>query len=211
MLRISTSSAKPNYTTLHMFQQDINSSTMTIPSYQTDLGHLALTRKPTDFRSANRNISLIVPVSLGDTPTQPPRITTRASDIALAADPQATSETTDPYLAHEVIRMVQEQQNNYNKYRNASTALKNYILNAVDDEYIKTLKHKVTRYAKVTQPATHTFMENIWRGVNSWPKKKIYEWRYSEIHLTPSITFSSNLKKAKNSLRKMTKTPQTCY
>ena len=48
-----------------------------------------------------------------------------------------------------MLRIFQEKQQNYNRYRNASTALKNCILNSVDDEYIKTLKKKITWYTIV--------------------------------------------------------------
>ena len=94
---------------------------MNIPSYQTDQGHQALTCKPLYFRSASGNISFVALVNPGDTPTQLPRVTTRASDITIIANPQPTSEIPDPYLVHDAIRMFQEKQNNYNKYRNAST------------------------------------------------------------------------------------------
>ena len=90
MPRISASSAKPRYTTLQVFQQAIGANEMIIPSYQTDLGHVRLERNPLDFRSSKK-IGFVVPVNLGDALTQPPRITSRASDIALAAEPQATA------------------------------------------------------------------------------------------------------------------------
>ena len=59
------------------------------------------------------------------------------------------SEISDPYKAQEALRIFQEKQRNYNLYRNASTALKNCILNSVDDEYIKTPKI-IIQYATVT-------------------------------------------------------------
>ena len=57
---------------------------------------------------------------------------------------------TDPFEAHESLRSLQDKQLQFNRYRNASTALKKCILNAVDDEYIKTLNLKITRYATVS-------------------------------------------------------------
>ena len=56
--------------------------------------------------------------------------------------------------------MFQEKQSIYNKYRNASTALKNCIINAVDDKDIKTLKNKVARYAKVT---SNELLKYLWQ------------------------------------------------
>ena len=62
--------------------------------------------------------------------------------------------------------MFQEQQNNYNKYRNTSTALNNCILNAVDDKYIKTLKYKDIIYAKVTP---NHWLKHLWKTYGEVP------------------------------------------
>ena len=65
-----------------------------------ELGHLALTRKSVDFRSANNGLDFSAPTKPSSSPLTPNRITTRASDAALFSDPTATSETTDPFKAH---------------------------------------------------------------------------------------------------------------
>ena len=150
MPRISTSSTKPNYTSLKNFQDAIDANAMSIMSSTTELGHLALTRSPTEFTLANNNTAFVIPLNPGTAPTPPPRIGTRASAAALALDPTATAETSDPYKAQEALRTYQDSKREYNLYRNASTALKNCIVTSVDDEYIKALKKKITRYATVT-------------------------------------------------------------
>ena len=73
---ISSSYAKPSYSILHRFEQANDTNAMTIPYYQMNLGQLALTRKQSYFRFANGNNSFALPVILGDTPTQTPRVTT---------------------------------------------------------------------------------------------------------------------------------------
>ena len=118
-------------------------------SYSTELGHLALTRIAVDVKTANSGTSFIIPTNPGTAPTPPDRITTRVSAAALATNTTATAETKDPFQAQEAIRIFQEHQRKFNIYRNASTALKNCILNSLDDEYTKILKHKITKYVKV--------------------------------------------------------------
>ena len=136
MPRISTSSTKPNYTSLKNFQDALDANAMSVMSYSTELGHLALTRKPEEFTAANNNVSFVTPTNPGNAPTLP-SMSTRSSP-------------TDPFEAQEVLRLFKFQQAQYTRYRNTSTALKNCIINAVDDEYTEKLKKKITGYATVT-------------------------------------------------------------
>ena len=127
-------------------------------STTTELGHLALTRSPTEFTAANNKVAFIIPLNPGPAPTPPPRIGTRSSAAVLALDKWATAETSDPYKAQESLRIFQESKREYNLYRNASTVLKNCFLNSVDDEYIKSLKKKITRYATITPLKLLTYL-----------------------------------------------------
>ena len=108
-----------------------------------DLGYLALTQEPSDVMSENGNVSFVIPRNPRNTPTILGRVSTRASAIALTEDPTVIAETTAPYLAHEVVRLFQEKEHQYNTYRNASTSLNNCTLNPVNDKYIKILTHKI--------------------------------------------------------------------
>ena len=160
MPRISTSSSKPTYTSIKIFQEVIDANAMSISSFTTELGHLALTRKASEVKTANGGTSFIEPTSPGTAPAPPTRITTRASAAALALDPSATGyQTTDPFLAQEAIRIFSENQRQYTRYCNAKIALRNCIIKSVDDEYIKVLKHTITRYAKVSPL---TILNHLW-------------------------------------------------
>ena len=97
MTRISNSSTKPNYTSLKNFQDSIDANTFSIMSATTELGHLALTRSPTELTAANNKVALIITLNSDTDPTPPPRIGTRASAAAFALDPNTTAETSDPY------------------------------------------------------------------------------------------------------------------
>ena len=108
MPRIRTSSSNHLYTYIKAFQEAIDVNTMAITSYTTELGHLALTRKASEFKSASDGTSFIEPTKPGKAPSPPAHITTRTSTATLATDPTAIAETTDPFLAHEAIHLFSE-------------------------------------------------------------------------------------------------------
>ena len=149
MPKISTHDEKPSYTSLKKFQAAIDENAMAIPSYTTDLGHLALVITPEDFREANADEQFVPPANPGLQPTAPDTGGTRdASDAAIQIL---------PFTAAEAIRNFNQQQQEYIKFRTTRTALKNQILNCVDDKYITKLKHPCTKYATITplQLLTH--------------------------------------------------------
>ena len=59
----------------------------------------------------------------------------------------------------ETQRLFIEEQCQFNRYRNAKVALRNYIIKVVDDDYIQLHKHKLTRYIKV-DPLT--LLTHLW-------------------------------------------------
>ena len=136
---------------------------MTIPSTQTDLGHLALVLDPVDFDAANGGVAFVVPVSPGSAPTDPTTgITsatgeTRSTRGATAADDAAINML--PFTAPEAIRQFNQAKLNHSVYIQANIALKNQILNAVDDKYISAMKNAITLYAKVSPLA---LLKHLW-------------------------------------------------
>ena len=163
MPKISTITAKPSYTTIKKFQDKINENAMTIPSPQTDLGHLALVLKPDDFTSANEDTAFVTPVSPGDAPIDPTTNimssagATRSTRGATAEDDAAINML--PFTAPEAIRQFKQDKLNHSVYVQANIALKNQIINAVDDKYISAKKNPVTLYAKVTPL---TLLTHLW-------------------------------------------------
>lgn len=120
------SSTKPNYTSYKKIQDEIVANPLSIISYTTELvGHLTLTRTPVELNTPNGAVAFTVPMNASNDPTPPPHITTRASTTILAADPTVKAETLDPCQAQESLRIFQENQHEYNRYCNHSTALKN--------------------------------------------------------------------------------------
>lgn len=163
MPKISTITSKPSYTSIKRFQDKINENAMTIPSSQTDLGHLALVLDPTDFDTANGGIAFIPPVSPGNAPTDPTTGITSNSDAArttrgaTAADDAAINML--PFTAPEAIRQYNQRKQDHSTYVQATIALKNQIINAVDDKYISAQKDAITLYAKVTPL---TLLTHLW-------------------------------------------------
>jgi hypothetical protein len=149
MPRISTSTEKPSYTSLKKFQEAIDENAMSVPSYTTDLGHLALVIPPEDFTSANGGADFIIPSNPGERPTAP--------DVGGTREGAATALTMLPFTAAENIRVFNQQQQEYIKFRNTRTALKNQILNCVEEKYVSVLKNHRTLFATVTplQILTH--------------------------------------------------------
>jgi hypothetical protein len=142
MPRLSTPTEKPNYSTLKRFQEAIEENAMSVPSNTTDLGHLALVISAADFTTANRS-PFIQPSNPGEQPEQP----------ALAGTTR--DQTTEviamlPFTAAENIRLFNHQQQEFLRFRNTRTALKNQILNSIEDKYICSLKHSRTKYATIT-------------------------------------------------------------
>ena len=142
MPKISTHDEKPTYSSLKKFQAAIDENAMAVPSYTTDLGHLALVITDTDFRAANEDETFVPPINPGTQPT-PPSTTGATRDATEAAV------TIFPFTAAETIRNFNQQQQEYIKYRTTRTALKKQILNSVDDKYVSKLKHPRTKYATV--------------------------------------------------------------
>ena len=114
MPRISTYSTMPNYTSLKYIQDAIDVNALSIMIYTTELGHLVLTKAPAEFIATKGTVTFIIPTNSGNSPTPPPRITTRTSTAALAIYPYAVEETSDPYKAQESLRVFQDIQMEYN-------------------------------------------------------------------------------------------------
>ena len=161
MPRISTPTDKPNFTSINKFCEALEANAMSVPSAFTDLGHLALVIEDHEFTAANAGIAFTPPKNPGLSPTAPKATATtrvlrsNTSKENSPSDSEDSSITTqalsvNPYVAAETIRAFQEELQEYRKYCATRTALKNLIINAVDDTYISKLKHAKTKYALVT-------------------------------------------------------------
>ena len=142
MPRLSSPTEKPNYSTLKKFQEAIEENAMSVPSNSTDLGHLAIVISAADFTTANGS-PFITPTNPGDQPNQP---------VVAGTTRDQTNDAIAllPFTAAENIRLYNHKQQEFLRFRNTRTALKNQILNSIEDKYICSLKHSRTKYAIVT-------------------------------------------------------------
>ena len=108
MPSISTPTMTPNYTSIKKFELALCENALAISSYQTHLGHLALVISPEDYAKVNNNV-----------PTNP---SLRAGN---AQTTKAQFESSRQFIF---------KQNEYMKYQATVTALRNLILNPIDDK-----------------------------------------------------------------------------
>ena len=129
---------------------------MSIPSYSTELGHLALFMNTEEFTEAKDANPFQIPTNRGLAPANPITTSGRPSTRTPTSRTSSDNELSMlPFTAAETIRKLQFQQKGYRKYLEANSALRNLILNT--ENYIHSLKHDRTGYARVSplQLMTH--------------------------------------------------------
>ena len=145
MPSLSTPTQAPSYSSLRDFQKALNHNAMSIHSSQTDLGHLSLVIKEEKYLKASNQVKFVPPTDPATTEDESttPGITTRSMfDSITSSDP--TSNTLQAIKTYEFNKQT------YLKYLATITALRNLILNSVDNKYISNLEHEDTGYARVT-------------------------------------------------------------
>ena len=147
MPKLSTATTRPNYDTIQPFQRALDKNAMSIPSAQTPLGYLALTRSDTDYLTASSNIAFVPPVDPGTAPT-PPTLSTGVSTTSVAR--RAIQVEMMPFTSQEAVRTFNAQKKEYAEFIAVQTALKNLILKNVAPEYIDAKKNPLTDFATVT-------------------------------------------------------------
>ena len=153
MPSLSTPTQVPSYTSLWAFQKDFNHNAMSIHSPQTGLGHLSLVIIKEKYLKASNNIKFVAQTDPEDDTEESTTlgITTRSMFESISSSNDPTSDTLQTIKAFEYNKQT------YLKYIATITALRNLILNSVDDKYINKLEHEDSGYARVTplQLMTH--------------------------------------------------------
>ena len=114
---------------------------MSIHSPRTELGHLSLVISEEKYLKASNKIKFIAPTDPENSTTTTPGVTTPSKFDLSSSDP--TSDT----LA--TIRAFEYSKQTYLKYIATKSALRNLILNSVDDKYINKLENDDTGYVLV--------------------------------------------------------------
>ena len=124
---MSTPTMTPNYTSIKKFEQALRDNALAISSYQTHLGHLALVVSPDEYNEVSGDVPFIVPTNPG-----------------LYA---GTGSSNKAQI--EISRQFTFDQNKFVKYQATVTALRNLILNAIDEKYVRSLRHEISGFANV--------------------------------------------------------------
>ena len=151
MPKMSSPTMAPNYKSIRKFQLALEENALAVQSHQSELGNLALVIKPEAFLVSNNNTAFVEPTDLVLIPPDPTEdISTRTSatnDVAIL-----------PYTTEETMRSFNFSQQEYFHFKATKAALRNLILNSIDGKYIKSLKHELTRFAKVSPLELMTYI-----------------------------------------------------
>ena len=127
--RLSTATSKPTFTSIYHFHDKLIENASSIPLNNTDLGHLALVINAADYTAANGGNPFVPPTDPGLNPTH-------------AAGATAAQITENNRIHAETTR-------NFKTYQATKVLLRNMIINSVDDMYINSLKHRITKYSAI--------------------------------------------------------------
>ena len=127
----------PNYLSIKKFEEALRENALAISSYQTHLGHLALVVSPEEYKEVSNNVPFVIPTNPG-----------------LQAD---NATTTKAQI--DSSRQFTFKQNEFMKYQATVTALCNLILKAIDEKYIRSLRHHISCYANVKP---YDLLQHIW-------------------------------------------------
>ena len=150
---IATSTEPPSYTTLHAAQIELNSNASTIHSYAGDgaLGHLALTISAADYiLTSENNVPFIPPINPGPSPVH----LVGATQFQIA----------------ETNRQFKEDQATFKLYRDVDRTLRNQLIEAVHEFYIRTLKHERTGYGSLT---CMEILDHLWTTYGRIEKEEL--------------------------------------
>ena len=117
--KISQPGSRPSYTSLRLFQDQINENAMAIPSSNTKLGHLGLVEDNATYKAVTSNKSWTVPTDPGNAPKKP--TSTNADNL---------------YATQETIRSWQYKNNQKVTTYLTRKALQAHILENVDNQFV---------------------------------------------------------------------------
>ena len=192
MPRLSTMTETPTFATIKLFREELEKNAMSIPTPQTELGHLRLVLDEREYEEASGGVPFVVPTDPGPSAPNPISDTTiasrRSTRLAASSTSSPTREGRDtssgadvdaqysmlPYTAAESIRIYNEKKAEFRRYKQASMALKNLIINSIDDEYIRAIKKPCTLYALVSPM---DLIEHVNKNYGKITDKNVHQMR----------------------------------
>jgi hypothetical protein len=152
---ISPDRTKPTYTTIYHFLDKLLENASSIPYPGTELGHLSLVLTNLEYLDINDNIPFEPPIDPGPT-----------VDTPRGADPATIQQANRD---HDTLTR------NYNTYIDTKKLLRNMIINKVDDMYINSLKHRITKYANVNPITIITHLKQTYGQIQLSDKTANYK------------------------------------
>ena len=159
-IKINDLAQEPTPLRIIKFPKYIQQCTINIPIKGNTLRLLGAVIDDTDYKTVNNNISWTPPTAPGPTPTMPPSTTTAPATTTRSATEESAAAASA--AANETNRILQFQQatrdhekifNTWTHYQGALTALRNLIINNIDEDYIAEHNNALTGFRLVT-PAT---------------------------------------------------------
>ena len=157
-IKINDLAQEPTPLRLIKFQKYIQQCAINIPIKGTTLGLLGAVIEDTDYKTVNNNVSWAPPTAPGPSPTMQPApasVATRSAteDATAAAAAAAANETNRILQFQQATRDHDKLINTWTHYQGALTALRNLIINNIDEDYIAEHNNMLTGFRLVT-PAT---------------------------------------------------------
>ena len=163
-IKINDLAQEPTPLRIIKFQKYIQQCAINIPIKGNTLGLLGAIINDTDYKSINNNVSWAPPTTPGTTPTMSPSTATAPATATCSTTDEAavTAAAAAAAAANETNRILQFQQatrdhekvlNTWTYYQSALTALRNLIVNNIDEDYIAEHNNALTGFRLVT-PAT---------------------------------------------------------
>ena len=160
-IKINDLAQEPTPLRIIKFQKYLQQCAINIPIKGNTLGLLGAVISDTDYKSVNNNVSWAPPTTPGPTPTMTPApaaattttTATRSTDATATAAAAAATETNGILQFQQATRDHEKLSNTWTHYQGALTALRNLIINNIDEEYIAEHNNTLTGF-RLVSPAT---------------------------------------------------------
>jgi hypothetical protein len=154
-IKINDLGQEPTPLRIIKFQKYIQQCAINIPIKGETLGLLGAVISPTDYQTVSNNRLWTAPTTPGTAPTMPPATTTAQTATRSTTDTAAATagETNRILTFQQEMRNHEKEVNTWTIHQAALTALRNLIINNIDEEYIAEHCNALTGFRLVT-PAT---------------------------------------------------------
>ena len=153
-IRINAPGEEPTSTKIAIFQDYVEQCAMTIPFDDNELGLAGIIMTESDYKGINNGNRFDPPARPGIKP--------RPSGVAAGTEP-----STAQVMRHQQkIEDWKKDKQLWAEYKAGEQAIRNLIIDNVDDEYISELKHKKTQYKQIPPFDLMEHLKNCYGNVD---------------------------------------------